>query len=66
VHVRDQNTFASGLGTIASEVDPRLRLTGVRQLGQVGGEQARINWTLTAVAWLVGFIVLSMNPNDPA
>src|SRR4029078_3678151 len=33
-------------------------LTGVQQLGRVGGEQARINWTLTVVAWLVAFGVL--------
>ena len=61
VRVRDPNAFASRLRTIAAEVDPRIRLTGVQQLGQVGGEQARINWTLTAVAWLVGFIVLLLS-----
>jgi len=61
VRVRDPNTFASRLRTIAAEVDPRIRLTGVQKLDQVGGEQARINWTLTAVAWLVGFIVLLLS-----
>jgi predicted permease len=61
VRVRDPNTFASRLRTIAADVDPRIRLAGVQQLGQVGGEQARINWTLTAVAWLVGFIVLLLS-----
>ena len=61
VRVRDPNTFASRLRTIAAEVDPRIRLTGVQPLGQVGGEQARINWTLTAVAWLVGCIVLLLS-----
>jgi putative ABC transport system permease protein len=61
VRVRDPNTFASRLRAIAAEVDPRIRLTGVQKLDQVGGEQARINWTLTAVAWLVGFIVLLLS-----
>lgn len=61
VRVRDPNTFASRLRTIAAEVDPRIRLTGVQKLDQVGGEEARINWTLTAVAWLVGFIVLLLS-----
>ncbi|HEY7395381.1 MAG TPA: ABC transporter permease, partial [Gemmatimonadaceae bacterium] len=61
VRVRDPNAFASRLRTIAAEVDPRIGLTGVQRLGQVGGEQARINWTLTAVAWLVSFIVLLLS-----
>jgi putative ABC transport system permease protein len=61
VRVRDPSAFASRLRTIAAEVDPRIRLTGVQELGQVGGEEARINWTLTAVAWLVGFIVLLLS-----
>ena len=38
-----------------------IRLTDVQQLGKVGGEQARINWTLTAVAWLVVFLVLMLS-----
>ena len=61
VRVRDPNAFAMRLRTIAAEVDPRIGLTGVQQLGQVGGEQARINWTLTVVAWLVAFIVLLLS-----
>src|SRR6185503_7864331 len=46
VRVRDPNAFASRLRAIAAEVDPTIRLTNVQQLGKVGGEQARINWTL--------------------
>jgi len=61
VRVRDPMSFASRLRTIAAEVDPRIGLTSVQRLGQVGGEQARINWTLTAVAWLVAFIVLLLS-----
>ena len=61
VRVPDPNAFASRLRTIAAEVDPTIQLTAVQQLGKVGGEQARINWTLTAVAWLVSFIVLLLS-----
>jgi predicted permease len=61
LRVRDPIAFASRLRAIAAEVDPRIGLTGVQQLGSVGGEQARINWTLTAVAWLVAFIVLLLS-----
>jgi ABC-type lipoprotein release transport system permease subunit len=61
VRVRDPSAFASRLRTIAAEVDPRIRLTAVQPLGNVGGEQARINWTLTAVAWLVVFLVLMLS-----
>jgi putative ABC transport system permease protein len=61
LRVRDPNAFVSRLRTIAAEVDPTIRLTDVQQLGKVGGEAARISWTLTAVAWLVGFIVLLLS-----
>ena len=49
------------LRTIAAEVDPTIRLTSVQPLGQAGGGEARINWALTTVAWLVGFIVLLLS-----
>lgn len=61
LRVRDPSAFASRLRAIAAEVDPAIRLTDVQQLGKVGGEQARINWTLTAVAWLVVFLVLMLS-----
>ena len=61
LRVRDPHAFASRLRVIAAEVDPTIRLTDVQQLGKVGGEQARINWTLTAVAWLVVFLVLMLS-----
>jgi putative ABC transport system permease protein len=61
VRVRDPNAFASRLRTIAAEVDPMIRLTDVQQLGQVSSNEARISWTLTTVAWLVGFIVLMLS-----
>jgi predicted permease len=61
LRVADPTAFASRLRAIAAEVDPMIRLTDVQRLGQVGGRQARINWTLTAVAWLVVFLVLMLS-----
>ena len=61
LRVRDPNAFAPRLRAIAAEVDPTIRLTDVQRLGKVGGEQARINWTMTAVAWLVVFLVLMLS-----
>jgi putative ABC transport system permease protein len=61
LRVRDPNAFSSRLRTIAAEVDPMISLTGVQQLGTVGSGEARISWTLTPVAWLVGFIVLMLS-----
>jgi putative ABC transport system permease protein len=44
-----------------ADVDPTIRLTDVQQLGRVGGGEAKMNWALTSVAWLVGFIVLLLS-----
>jgi putative ABC transport system permease protein len=43
------------------EVDPTIRLTDVQPLTNVGGGEATSNWALTAVASLVGFIVLLLS-----
>lgn len=61
VRVRDQNAFASRLRAIAGEVDPMIQLTDVQRLGDVTAGEARRNWTLTAIAWVVGFIVLILS-----
>ena len=61
VQVRDPGEFATRLRALAAEVDPTIRLTDVQPLGQVGGGEAKINWALTSVAWLVGFIVLLLS-----
>ena len=61
VRVRDPDAFATRLRTVAAEVDPTIRLTDVQQLGKVGGGEAQMNWALTSVAWLVGFIVLLLS-----
>src|SRR5688500_167886 len=61
LRVRDPVAFTSRLRAIAAEVDPMIRLTDVTQLGKVGENEERISWTLTAVAWLVGFMVLMLS-----
>ena len=61
VRVRDPETFATRVRTVAADVDPTIRLTDVQPLGQVGGGEARINWALTGVAWLISFIVLLLS-----
>jgi putative ABC transport system permease protein len=59
--VQNPEDFADRLRTIAADVDPTIRLTDVQQLGRVGGGEAKMNWALTSVAWLVGFIVLLLS-----
>ena len=61
VKVRDPAEFATRLRTLAAEVDPTIRLTYVQPLTDVGGGEAKMNWTLTSVAWLVSFIVLLLS-----
>lgn len=61
VRVRDPEAFAARLRALAAEVDPTIRLTDVQPLARVGGGEAKINWALTSVAWLVSFIVLLLS-----
>ena len=61
VRVRDPDAFAMRLRAIAAGVDPTIRLTDVQPLARVGGGEATMNWTLTAVAWLIAFIVLLLS-----
>jgi predicted permease len=61
VRVHDPEAFARRLRTIAADVDPTIRLTDVQGLARVGGGEAAGNWALTAVAWLVSFIVLLLS-----
>jgi len=61
VRVHDPDAFATRLRTVAAGVDPSIRLTDVQPLAQVGGGEARINWALTSVAWLISFIVLLLS-----
>jgi predicted permease len=61
VRVRDPDGFAVRLRSVAASIDPRIRLTDVQPLAQVGGSEATMNWALTAVAWLIGLIVLLLS-----
>jgi hypothetical protein len=61
VRVRDPETFATRLRTVAAAVDPTIRLTDVQPLAEVGGGEAKTNWALTSVAWLISFIVLLLS-----
>jgi len=61
VRVRDPETFAPRLRTLAADVDPTIRLTDVQPLAQIGGGEAKANWALTSVAWLISFIVLLLS-----
>ncbi len=58
---RDPDGFATRLRTVAAAVDPTIRLTDVQPLAQVGGGEAKGNWALTSVAWLISFIVLLLS-----
>ena len=61
VRARDSDALATRLRTIAADVDPTIRLTSVQPLAQVGGGEAKMNWALTSVAWLISFIVLLLS-----
>lgn len=61
VRVQDPDAFATRLRTVVAEADPTIQLIGVKPLGLAGGGEAKMNWALTSVAWLVGFIVLMLS-----
>jgi hypothetical protein len=61
LRVRDAAGFATRLRTVAAEVDPTIRLTEVQPLTDIGGGEAKSNWALTTVAWLVSFMVLMLS-----
>jgi predicted permease len=59
--VHDPEAFTARLRSIAAAVDPTLRLVDVQPLARVGGGEAEINWTLTAVAGLISFMILMLS-----
>ena len=61
VRLKSPEPFAERLRTISAEVDPTIRLTDVQPLTDVGGGEAKFNWTLTLVAWIVSFVVLLLS-----
>jgi predicted permease len=61
VLVRDPEVFATRVRALAAEADPTIQLSDVKPLALAGGGEAQMNWALTSVAWLVGFIVLLLS-----
>ena len=61
VRVRNPEQFVDPIRKIAAEVDPTIQLIGIQPLTNAGGGEAKGNWALTAVAWLVSFIVLLLS-----
>lgn len=61
VRVGDPEAFAARLRAVASSVDPTIRFTDVQPLTKVGGGEAKMNWALTSVAWLISAVVLLLS-----
>ena len=61
IRMRNPEQFTDRLRAVAAEVDPTIRLTDVQLLTNAGGGEAKSNWALTAVAWLVSGIVLLLS-----
>ena len=61
LRVQNPGEFSNRLRTIAATVDPTIRLAAVRPLALAGGGEAEMNWALTGIAWVVGFIVLLLS-----
>ncbi len=61
VRAQDTEAIAARMRAIAAEVDPTLRLSDVKGLGDAGGGEARGNWILSGVAWLVGLLVMLLS-----
>lgn len=61
IRTSDPTAFADRMRRIAADVDPAIRLTDIKGLGDAGGGEAEANWTLTAVAWLVAFVVMMLS-----
>jgi putative ABC transport system permease protein len=61
LRTRDPEGFTNRLRAIAADVDPTIRLTDVKAMGNASSGEAQAGWALTSVAWLVGFIVLLLS-----
>ena len=61
IRVRNPELFVERLRAVAAEVDPTIHLTDVQSLTNAGGGEAKGNWALTVVAWLVSGIVLLLS-----
>ena len=61
VRVRDPMGFAPRLRALADAVDPKMQLTDVRLLSDVGGPGRELTWTVTSVVGLVSLLVLLLS-----
>ena len=61
LRMQEPQAFPDRLRTIAAAVDPTIRMQRVQPIALAGGGEAEMNWALTSVAWLVGFIVLLLS-----
>ena len=61
VRLWEPEAFVTRLRAVAADVDPTIRLIDVQPLANAGGGEATMNWTLTAIAWLISFIVLLLS-----
>jgi ABC-type antimicrobial peptide transport system permease subunit len=61
VRVRDPDAFLARMRTIVADVDPTIRVTDVQPLSQVGGGEVKRIRTLTAVGWVVSFVILVLS-----
>jgi len=61
VRLGEPEAFVTRLRAVAADVDPTIRLIDVQPLANAGGGEATMNWTLTAIAWLISFIVLLLS-----
>lgn len=61
VRAADPAAFGSRIRKMVAEVDPAIRLSDIKALGDAGGGEAAANWTLAAVAWIVALLVLLLS-----
>lgn len=61
VRTNDLDEFANRIRRVAAEADPTIQLSDVKPLALAGGGEAQMNWALTWIAWLIGFVVLLLS-----
>jgi putative ABC transport system permease protein len=61
LRVQNPTGFANRLRKITYDVDPTIRLKDVQPLTDADRGEAKFNWVLTSVAWIVGFVVLMLS-----
>jgi len=61
VRAADPTAFGSRIRKLVADVDPAIRLSDIKALGDAGGGEAAANWTLAAVAWLIALLVMLLS-----